>query len=121
MVLALDGRPLHLLGATKLMLCQLSMASRARLGVSGEATTTVALMAAYRRVRYLFHRVLSVMDPSGEPRSRRLSPERCEELRKEMAGRPARGWALQANASRRRSKPSASCFAQAQCVERHSF
>lgn len=40
-------------------------------------------MAAYRRVRYL-HRVLSVMDPSGEPRSRRLSPERCEELRKEM-------------------------------------
>ncbi|MGH8995789.1 MAG: hypothetical protein ACRDYB_07145 [Acidimicrobiales bacterium] len=84
MVLALDDRPLHLWGATKLVFCQLSAANRALLGVGGEATTTRSLLAAYRRVRYLFHRILSVVDPSGEPKNRRLSPKRYEELRQQI-------------------------------------
>ena len=84
LVLALDERPLHLLAATKLLFCQLSAANRVLLGIVGEATTTLALLACYRRVRYLFHRMCAIVDPSGEPKNRRLSPERYEALRKEI-------------------------------------
>ncbi len=72
--LALDDRPLFLTEATRLLFCQLSDASRALLGVPGTATTRRAFLAAYRRVRYCFHAILSVMDPSALPKNRRLAP-----------------------------------------------
>ena len=45
----------------------------ALLGVTGTATTRRAFLAAYRRVRYCFHAILSVIDPSALPKNRRLT------------------------------------------------
>jgi hypothetical protein len=72
--LALDDRPLFLTDATRLLFQQASDASRALLGVPGTATTRRAFLAAYRRVRYCFHAILSVIDPSALPKNRRLTP-----------------------------------------------
>lgn len=82
--LALDDRPLHLLAATRLLFCQLPATTRRLLGVEGDATTTRALLACYRRVRYLFHRVLSVVDPSKEPKNRRMADALFDALRKDI-------------------------------------
>ena len=71
--LALDDRPLFLTGATRLLFCQLSPASRRLLKVPGTVTTQRAFLAAYRRVRYCFGAICSVMDPSALPKNRRLS------------------------------------------------
>ena len=71
--LALDDRPLFLTEATRLLFCQLSPASRRLLKVTGTVTTQRAFLAAYRRVRYCFHAICSVMDPSALPKNRRLS------------------------------------------------
>ena len=71
--LALDGRPLFLTEATRLLFGQLSDASRALLGVTGTAATQRAFLAAYRRVRYCFHQILEVADPSALPKNRRLT------------------------------------------------
>jgi hypothetical protein len=71
--LALDDRPLFLTDATRLLFCQLSPASRGLLGVAGTVTTQRAFLAAYRRVRYCFGAICSVMDPSALPKNRRLS------------------------------------------------
>jgi hypothetical protein len=71
--LALDGRPLFLTEATRLLFGQLSDASRALLGVTGTAATQRAFLAAYRRVRYCFHQILKVADPSALPKNRRLT------------------------------------------------
>ena len=73
--LALDDRPLFLTGATRLLFCQLSGASRRLLGVPGTATTEQAFLAAYRRVRYCFGAIGSVMDPSPLPKNRRLTQD----------------------------------------------
>ena len=73
--LALDDRPLFLTGATRLLFQQLSDASRRLLGVPGTATTERAFLAAYRRVRYCFGAIGSVMDPSPLPKNRRLSEQ----------------------------------------------
>ena len=62
--LALDDRPLFLTEATRLLFCQLSETSRGLLGVPGTVTTQRAFLAAYRRVRYCFGAICSVMDPS---------------------------------------------------------
>ena len=72
--LALDDRPLFLTEATGLLFCELSGASRALLGVPGTAATQRAFLAAYRRVRYCFHRICGVADPSPLPKNRRLAP-----------------------------------------------
>ena len=72
--LALDDRPLFLTEATRLLFQQASGASRALLGVTGTATTRRAFLAAYRRVRYCYHAILSVIDPSALPKNRRLTP-----------------------------------------------
>jgi hypothetical protein len=72
--LAIDDRPLFLTGATRLLFQQASGASRALLGVPGTATTQRAFLAAYRRVRYCFHAILSAIDPSALPKNRRLTP-----------------------------------------------
>ena len=71
--LALDDRPLFLTEATRLLFCQLSAASRRLLSVTGAVTTQRAFLAAYRRVRYCFGAICSVMDPSALPKNRRLS------------------------------------------------
>ena len=71
--LALDDRPLFLTEATRLLFCQLPPASRRQLGVPGTATTERAFQAAYRRVRYCFHAIVSVADPSALPKNRRLT------------------------------------------------
>ena len=73
--LALDDRPLFLTEATRLLFCQLSRASRRLLGVPGTATTERAFLAAYRRVRYCFGAICSVMDPSALPKNRRLTQQ----------------------------------------------
>ena len=73
--LALDDRPLFLTDATRLLFCQLSPASRGLLGVPGTATTERAFLAAYRRVRYCFGAICSVMDPSPLPKNRRLTQD----------------------------------------------
>jgi len=71
--LALGDRPLFLTEATRLLFCQLSPASRCLLGVTGTAVTQRAFKAAYRRVRYCFHAILSVADPSALPKNLRLT------------------------------------------------
>ncbi len=73
--LALADRPLFLTEATRLLFCQLSDASRALLGVPGTAPTHRAFLAAYRRVRYCFHQICGVADPSPLPKNRRLSEQ----------------------------------------------
>ena len=73
--LALDDRPLFLTEATRLLFSQLSPASRRLLGVPGTATTERAFLAAYRRVRYCFAAICSVMDPSALPKNRRLTKQ----------------------------------------------
>ena len=73
--LALDDRPLFLTEATRLLFQQLSGTSRRLLGVPGTASGERAFLAAYRRVRYCFGAICSVMDPSPLPKNRRLSEQ----------------------------------------------
>ena len=83
--LALDDRPLFLTDATRLLFCQLSGASRRLLGVPGTATTERAFLAAYRRVRYCFGAIGSVMDPSPLPKNRRLTQDDLKARARKMA------------------------------------
>jgi hypothetical protein len=83
--LALDDRPLLLTEATRLLFQQLSLTSRRLLGVPGTATTQRAFLAAYRRVRYCFHQILKVADPSPLPKNRRLSEQDFKARTKQMA------------------------------------
>jgi len=71
--LALDDRPLFLTEATRLLFCRLSPASRRLLGVPGTVSGERAFLAAYRRVRYCFGAICSVVDPSPLPKNRRLT------------------------------------------------
>ncbi len=73
--LALDDRPLFLTEVTRLLFCQISGTSRRMLGVTGAITTELAFLAAYRRVRYCFGAICSVMDPSALPKNRRLTEQ----------------------------------------------
>jgi len=73
--LALDDRPLFLTDTTRLLFQQLPETSRQLPGVSGTATTERAFKAAYRRVRYCFGAICSVMDPSPLPKNRRLTEQ----------------------------------------------
>jgi hypothetical protein len=73
--LALDDRPLFLTETTRLLFQHMSPASRRLLGVPGTATTERAFRAAYRRVRYCFGAICSVMDPSPLPKNRRLTEQ----------------------------------------------
>ncbi len=70
--LALEDRPLFLTEATRLLFRRLSGTSRALLEVTGTATGRRGFLAAYRRVRYCFGAICSVMDPSALPKNRRL-------------------------------------------------
>ena len=71
--LALDDRPLFLTEATRLLFQQLPETSRTLLSVPGTASGERAFLAAYRRVRYCFGAICSVMDPSPLPKNRRLT------------------------------------------------
>jgi len=71
--LALDDRPLFLTEATRLLFCQLPETSRRLLGVPGTVSGDRAFLAAYRRVRYCFGAICSVVDPSPLPKNRRLT------------------------------------------------
>ena len=83
--LALDDRPLFLTEATRLLFCQLTPASRRLLGVPGTATTERGFKAAYRRVRYCFHAIVSTADPSALPKNRRLTDDELRARTKPMA------------------------------------
>jgi hypothetical protein len=82
--LALDDRPLHLTDATRLLFSRISDASRALLGVTGAISGRRGFLAAYRRVRYCFHAILSVADPSPLPKNRRLTPDQLKAASKKM-------------------------------------
>ena len=99
--LALDDRPLFLADATRLLFCQLSDASRALLRVPGTAPTHQAFLAAYRRVRYCFHAIVSVADPSALPKNRRLTAGELKARSKPMTpvrpprpGTGSRRWSM---------------------------
>ncbi len=66
--LALDDRPPLLTDASRLLFQQISETSRRLLGVPGTAIGRRAFLAAYRRFRYCFHAILSVMGPSPQSR-----------------------------------------------------
>ena len=83
--LALDDRPLFLTEVTRLLFCQLPPAGRRLLGVPGTATTERAFKAAYRRVRYCFHAIVSVADPSALPKNRRLTASDLQARTRPMA------------------------------------
>jgi hypothetical protein len=82
--LALDDQPLFITEATRVLFCQLSPASRALLGVPGTAATRRAFLAAYRRVRYCFRAICSVMDPSPLPKNRRLGEQDLKARTRQM-------------------------------------
>jgi hypothetical protein len=73
--LALEDRPLFLTEATRLLFQHMSPASRRLLGVPGTVSGDRAFRAAYRRVRYCFGAICSVMDPSVLPKNRRLTEQ----------------------------------------------
>jgi hypothetical protein len=83
--LALDDRPLLLTEATRLLFCQLSGVSRALLGVPGTAPDHRAFLAACRRVRYCFHQICGVADPSPLPKNRCLSDQDLKARIKQLA------------------------------------
>lgn len=85
LVLAIDDRPLHLSAVTRLLFTRLSEDSRTLLGVVGDASTTRSFLCAYRRVRYLFHKMLALVDPSSLPKNLRIPIERFEALVKVMS------------------------------------
>ena len=93
--LALDDRPLFLTDATRLLFQQAPGASRALPGVPGTAAGKRAFLAAYRRVRYCFHAILSVIDPSPLPKNRQLTPG-------QLAARTRKMTPAQADAARQR-------------------
>lgn len=84
LLLATDDRALHLTSVTEVLFSRLSESARTALGLIGEVSDHHSFLARYRRVRYLFGAVASVLDPSGLLKNRRLSPQefaaRCRTL-----------------------------------------
>ena len=89
LLLAMDDRPLHLTRVTDLLFRRLTPASAALLGITGTATSHRAFLAAYRRVRYCFHRICSTADPSGLPKNRCLTPSELAAASRLMAPQEA--------------------------------
>jgi len=85
LLLALDDRPLHIKAATKLLFCRLPAPWRDRLGIKGEAIDRKAFLARYRQARYLFHLVVSIVDPSVEAKDRVLPDGQLAARSKKMA------------------------------------
>ena len=110
--LALDDRPLFLTEVTRLLFGQLPPASRPLLGVPGTAPTPRAFQNAYRRVRYCFHAIVSVADPSPLPKNRRLTAGELTARTKPMT--PA-----QATAARGPARGAGQCAAGSQRLGPH--
>jgi hypothetical protein len=104
--LACDDRPLFLTEAARLLFQQMSGTSRRLLGVPGTAGGERAFLAAYRRVRYCFRAICSVMDPSALPKNRRLTAE-------ELAARTRPMTPVQAQAARGRLEAFANSLIEA--------
>jgi hypothetical protein len=85
LLLAIDDRPLHLKAATKLLFCRLSSSWREQLGIKGGAETKKSFLARYRQVRYLFHLVASVIDPSTEVKNRVISQAQLDSMRRKLS------------------------------------
>ena len=85
LLLAMDDRPLHLKAATKVLFCKLAGPWRAKFGINGDASGRKAFLARYRQVRYLFHLVLSVIDPSVEAKDRVLALPELAAMREELS------------------------------------
>lgn len=83
--LAIDDRPLHLKAATKLLFSGLDATWREELGIVGKADGKKALLARYRQVRYLFHLVISVVDPSCEPKDRLFGQDELIQRRRPLS------------------------------------
>jgi len=94
MLLATDDRALHLSAATEVLFTRLSDGATTALGVVGHVDDQRSFLARYRQVRYLFHAMTAVLDPSGLAKNHRLSLEafakRCVE-RSDDEVREARG------------------------------
>jgi hypothetical protein len=73
LLLGVDDRALHLSAATEVLFCRLSNASKAHLDVVGRADDQQCFLARYRQVRYLFHALSSVLDPSGLVKNQRIN------------------------------------------------
>jgi hypothetical protein len=82
--LALEDRPLFLTEATRLLFRRLSGTSGTLLAVTGTASGRRGFLAAYRRVRYCFGAICSVMDPSALPKNRRLTADDLAKRTKPM-------------------------------------
>ena len=63
LLLAMEGRPLHLTEVTRLLYCRLSASCKEQLAVFGEAGSRKGALARYRCVRYLFHEMLEADGP----------------------------------------------------------
>jgi hypothetical protein len=85
LLLASIDRPLHLKAATRLLFCDLPASWRQRLGTSVPAETRKSFLARYRCVRYLFHRMLAVIDPSVERKNAIVTEEMAEKCRKDLS------------------------------------
>ncbi|MGC8498744.1 MAG: hypothetical protein ACP5OV_04505 [Acidimicrobiales bacterium] len=85
LLLGLDDRALHLTAATEILFCRLSDEMKATLGVRGDAHDARSFAARYRQVRYLFHALAAVLDPSGLPKNHRLRAEEFERRCREMS------------------------------------
>jgi len=75
LLLATDDRALHLSGATEVLFTRLSDEAKATLGVRGDVGDQRSFLARYRQVRYLFHAITCVLDPSRLAKNHRLDLE----------------------------------------------
>jgi hypothetical protein len=83
--LALDDRALHLSAATEVLFVRLSPTARRTLALTSTVTNEASFTARYRQVRYLFHAVRAVLDPSSLALNRRLSASELAERSKQMS------------------------------------
>jgi len=84
LVLAMDDRPLLLSSVTDVLHRRLSERARTRLSITGTITDRRGFLARYRCVRYCFHAICSVVDPSPLPKNRCLADDELAETSKEM-------------------------------------
>jgi hypothetical protein len=84
LLLAMDDRPLFLSAVCDLLYRRLSVTQRAGLGMAGSVTDAQGFLAAYRRVRYCFGLICSVVDPSPLPKNRCVPNEDLAVLSRPM-------------------------------------
>jgi hypothetical protein len=85
LLLASIDRPLHLKAATRLLFRDLPSTWRQRLGTAAPADTRKSFLARYRCVRYLFHAMLAVIDPSLTEKNAIVSHQVAERSKKSLA------------------------------------